>query len=205
MKEVIYMQKLNFFNTSNQSEDYLQKAIKADENNHIDEAIVNFEKGLNSITDKTPRRVRKMILPSTILLAENYTKKQEFQKALDTYRSAIQLAKTDMEKMNVYEAAGKLAYLTGNYEEAASHYLQSLHYAAKNTPRDKILVVHSQILHELGHVVLDNHPSLTEDQRKQAEEFRSYLMGQPNQYDLTQLPYYRDIGMDLLKEYNVWT
>lgn len=199
------MQKLHFFNTSNQSEEYLQKAMAADQNNHIDEAIRYFEKGLESLTSKTPRRVRKMIFPSTILLAENYTKKQEFQKALDTYRSAIQLAKTDIEKRNVYEAAGKLAYLTEDYEEAASHYLQSLHLAAKKTPKDQILVIHSRILHELGHVILDNHPSLTEDQQKQAEEFRNYLIGQPNQYDLTQLPYYRDIGMDLLKEYTAWT
>ena len=195
------MHKLHFFNTSNQTEDYLQQAMVADENQNLDEAISNLEKGLDSVTDKTPRRVRKMILPATILLARNYMKKQEYEKALITYRSAINLARTDMEKMNVYEAAGKLAYLTGDFEEATSHYLQSLHYGAKNTPKDKLVVVHSRLLHELGHVVLDSHPSLTEEQKKQAEEFSKYLSGLPHSYDLTQLPYYRDIGMDLFKEY----
>ncbi len=199
------MHKLNFFNTSNQTEEYLQKAILSDENQDIDEAISNFEKGLNSVSDKTPRRVRKMILPATILLAKNYMKKQEYEKALLAYRSAISLAKTDMEKMNVYEAAGKLAYLTGNYEEATSHYLQALHHGAKNTPKDKILVVHSRILHELGHVILDSHPSLTEEQKNQAKEYRKYLIGDTHSYDLTQLPFYRDIGMDLLNEYLVLT
>lgn len=199
------MHKLNFFSTSDQTEDYLQKALLADENQEIDKAISLFEKGLNSVTDKTPRRVRKMILPATILLAKNYTEKQDYEKALAAYRSAISLAKTDTEKMNAYEGAGKLAYLTGNYEEATSHYLQSLHYGAKKTPKDKILVVHSKILHELGHVLLDNHPSLTEKQKQQAEEYRKYLTGQPHSYDLTQLPYYREIGMDLLKEYLVLT
>ncbi|WP_455662203.1 tetratricopeptide repeat protein [Pradoshia sp.] len=199
------MHKLNFFNTSNQTEEYLQKAILSDENQDIDEAISNFEKGLDSLSDKTPRRVRKMVLPATILLAKNYMKKQEYEKALLAYRSAISLAKTDMEKMNVYEAAGKAAYLTGNYEEATSHYLQALHYGAKNTPKDKILVVHSRILHELGHVILDSHPSLTEEQKSQADEYRKYLIGEPHSYDLTQLPFYRDIGMDLLNEYSVLT
>ncbi|PQD95570.1 hypothetical protein CYL18_09830 [Pradoshia eiseniae] len=199
------MHKLNFFSTSDQTEDYLKKAILADENQEIDNAISHFEKGLDSVTDKTPRRVRKMILPATILLAKNYTEKHHYEKALATYRSAINLAKTDTEKMNAYEGAGKLAYLTGNYEEATSHYLQALQYAAKKTPKDKILVVHSKILHELGHVLLDSHPSLTEEQKQQAEEYRKYLTGQPHSYDLTQLPYYREIGMDLLNEYQVLT
>lgn len=199
------MHKLNFFHTSNQTEDYFQKAFLADDNQEIDEAIINAEKGLDSITDKTPRRVRKMAFPVTLVLAKNYTKKLDYEKALQAYRSALNLAKTDMEKINAYEAAGKLAYLTGNYEEATSHYLQSLHYATKNTSKDKVLVVHSQILHELGHVILDSHPSMTEEQKKQAEEFRKYLIGHPHSYDLTQLPFYREIGMDLLKEYTILT
>ena len=44
-----------------------------------------------------------------------------------------------------------------------------------------------------------------EKQKQQAEEYRKYLTGQPHSYDLTQLPYYREIGMDLLKEYLVLT
>lgn len=187
--------------SNNPTESLLQKGFMADKNHDIQESIRYLEEGLKTETVKTPKRIKKLVMPATVLLASHYMKLNEFNKAGKMYANALNQAKTDMEKMNLHEAAGKACYLAGDFENSASHYLQSLHYASKNTPKEHIKVVHSHLLHQLGHVLLDNHPKITEDQKYQAEEFAKFIQNQPNSYDQTLLTYYRDLGADLWEEY----
>ena len=184
------------------TEDLLYKALDADENTDTETIIQLLEQALQSVSDKPPKRVIKMLFPATILLADLYLEVNRLQEARDTYGAALSLTKTDVDKMHVHEVIGKLNYLLHNYEQAASHYLKSLHFASKHTPNHAIKNVHSQILHQLGHVLLDNNHSVTEKQKNQAVEYRKYLLNQPNSYDLTQLNFYRDIGLDWWNEYH---
>ncbi len=195
---------MNKFYHPNPTEELLYKALNADENTDTDTIIELLETALQSSTPKTSKKVTKMLFPATILLADQYVKTNNLQKALEKYEAALSLAKTDMDKMRVHESIGKMNYLLSDTEKSASHYLKSLHYAAKHTPKDAMKNVHSHLLHQLGHVLLDNHRSVTEEQKKQAEEFHKYLLNQPNSYNLTKLNFYRDIGMDWWKEYHLF-
>lgn len=195
---------LNKFHHTNPTEELLYKALNADENTETDTIIQLLETALQSISNKVPKRISKMVFPATILLADQYVKVNNLQKARDTYEAALSLAKTDMDKMHVHESIGKMNYLLNDFEKSASHYLKSLQYAAKYTPKDTIKNVHSHLLHQLGHVLLDNHRSVTEEQKKQADEFQKYLLNQPNSYNLTKLNFYRDIGMDWWKEFHLF-
>ncbi len=195
---------MNKFYHPNPTEELLYKALNADENTDTDTIIELLETALQSSTPKTSKKVTKMLFPATILLADQYVKTNNLQKALEKYEAALSLAKTDMDKMRVHESIGKMNYLLNDTEKSASHYLKSLHYAAKHTPKDAMKNVHSHLLHQLGHVLLDNHRSVTEEQKKQAEEFHKYLLNQPNSYNLTKLNFYRDIGMDWWKEYHLF-
>lgn len=195
---------LNKFRPTNPTEELLFKALDADENTDTETIIQLLEAALQSVSDKMPKRVSKMLFPATILLADQYIEVNNLQKARETFKSALSLAKTDMDKMHVHEALGKLEYLLSDYEKSASHYLKSLHYASKHTPENAMKTVHSHLLHQLGHVLLDNHRTITEEQKKQADEYQKYLLNQPNAYNLTKLNFYRDIGMDWWKEFHLF-
>lgn len=195
---------LNKIRPTSPTEELLYKALDADESTDTETIIQLLEDALQSVTDKTPKRVIKMLFPATILLADQYLEVNNIQKARDTYEASLSLAKTDTDKMHVHEAIGKMNYLLHDYEKSASHYLKSLQYASKNTPADAMKNVHSSLLHQLGHVLLDNHRSVTEEQKKQAGEYHKYLLNQPNSYNLTKLNYYRDIGMDWWKEFHLF-
>ena len=187
------------------TEELLYRALDADENTDTETIIQLLEEALQSASGKTPKRVIKMLFPAKILLADQYFEINMLQKARETYQDALSLAKTDTDKMHVHEAIGKIDYLLHNYEQAASHYLKSLQFASKHMPDDAIKHSHSNLLHQLGHVLLDNARSITDKQKNQAVEYRKYLLNQPNSYDLTQLNFYRDIGLDWWKEYHQYS
>ena len=187
------------------TEELLYKALDADENTDTETIISILEEALQSASGKTPKRVIKMLFPATILLADQYFEMNILQKARDTYEKALSLAKTDTDKMHVHEAIGKLDYLLHNYEQSASHYLKSLLFGSKHTSDDAFKHTHSHLLHQLGHVLLDNDRSVTEKQKNQAIEYRKYLLNQPNAYDLTQLVFYRDIGFDWWNEFHQYS
>ena len=196
---------LNKIRSTSPTEELLYKALDADEKTDKETIIQLLESALQTVSDKPTKRVNKMLFPAKILLADRYFEVNSLQKARDTYEAALSFAKTDSDKMHVHEAIGKLDYLLHNYEQAASHYLKSLHFASKHTPNDAIKHTHSNVLHQLGHVLLDNDRSVTEKQKNQAVEYRKYLLNQPNSYDLTQLNFYRDIGMDWWNEFHQYS
>ena len=195
---------LNKIRPTSLTEELLYKALDADNSTDTDTLIQLLEEALalQSVSGKTPKRVSKMLFPATILLADQYFERNMIQKARDTYKNALSLAKTDTDKMHVHEAIGKLDYLLHNYEQSASHYLKSLQFGSKHTSNDTFKNSYSSILHQLGHVLLDNNRSVTEKQKNQATEYRKYLLNQPNSYDLTQLAFYRDIGYDWWNEFH---
>ena len=196
---------LNKIRPTSPTEELLYKALDADENTDTETLIQLLETALQTVSDKTPKRVIKMLFPAKVLLADQYFEMNKLQKARDTYEAALSLAKTDIDKMHVHEAIGKLDFLLHNNEQAASHYLKSLQLASKHTPNDAIKHSHSNLLHQLGHVLLDNDRSVTEKQKNQAVEYRKYLLNQPNSYDLTQLNFYRDIGLDWWNEFHQYS